>query len=275
MFSFTKIHRINFISVIILLWGSALLGQDVQEVIGHAHNDYEHPNPLFDALTLGFRSIEVDIHYRKGELIVSHGRNRLSSKPTLEKLYLEPLDSLVKNDRFGMHFKDGEQLTLMIDLKTKKKKLLKALNKALLKYDHLLQKRTDTGGVKWGPIRILISGNPPLRKWKKVKSPYFYLDGRIGKNYPEELKGQVLRISSSLKKVISVKHLLDQECSQYNDFVKLVKSIYSKGHDEVRFWASPDEPEVWKALIAAGVNVVSVDALKKFNTFSKSTEGGL
>ena len=27
----------------------------------HAHNDYEHPRPLFDALDHGFKSVEADI----------------------------------------------------------------------------------------------------------------------------------------------------------------------------------------------------------------------
>jgi len=32
----------------------------------HAHNDYLHKNPLFDALKNGFTSVEVDIHLLNG-----------------------------------------------------------------------------------------------------------------------------------------------------------------------------------------------------------------
>ena len=38
----------------------------------HAHNDYEHKRPLFDALDRGFCSIEADIYLVGGELLVGH-----------------------------------------------------------------------------------------------------------------------------------------------------------------------------------------------------------
>src|SRR5690349_20625285 len=37
----------------------------------HAHNDYEHPHPLFDALAQGFCSVEADIHLVNGHLLVA------------------------------------------------------------------------------------------------------------------------------------------------------------------------------------------------------------
>ena len=39
---------------------------------GHAHNDYEHERPLFDALDNGFCSIEVDIFLVGGKFLVGH-----------------------------------------------------------------------------------------------------------------------------------------------------------------------------------------------------------
>src|ERR1700736_6125439 len=38
----------------------------------HAHNDYEHPRPLFDALAHGFCSVEADIYLRSNQLLVGH-----------------------------------------------------------------------------------------------------------------------------------------------------------------------------------------------------------
>jgi hypothetical protein len=37
----------------------------------HAHNDYEHDRPLFDALSNDFKSVEADIWLVGGELIRS------------------------------------------------------------------------------------------------------------------------------------------------------------------------------------------------------------
>src|SRR5262249_11249891 len=58
---------------------------------GHAHNDYEHPRPLFDALDHGFRSVEADIFLVDGKLLVGHAQADLKPERTLEKLYLDPL----------------------------------------------------------------------------------------------------------------------------------------------------------------------------------------
>src|SRR4051812_44226103 len=38
----------------------------------HAHNDYLHPRPLFDALDQGFTSVEVDVFLVNGQLLVGH-----------------------------------------------------------------------------------------------------------------------------------------------------------------------------------------------------------
>jgi hypothetical protein len=37
----------------------------------HAHNDYLHKNPLFDALNNGFISVEVDVHLFRGKNILN------------------------------------------------------------------------------------------------------------------------------------------------------------------------------------------------------------
>src|SRR5437868_5553114 len=62
----------------------------------HAHNDYEHNRPLFDALDCGFCSVEADIWLVKGELLVGHTPLALKKDRTLEKLYLDPLRTRAK-----------------------------------------------------------------------------------------------------------------------------------------------------------------------------------
>jgi len=57
----------------------------------HAHNDYEHDRPLFDALSHGFTSVEADIYLVDGQLLVAHDPEDLDPARTLRSLYLEPL----------------------------------------------------------------------------------------------------------------------------------------------------------------------------------------
>ena len=44
----------------------------------HAHNDYEHPRPLLDALDHRFGSVEADIYLVDGQLLVTP---RTSTRP--------------------------------------------------------------------------------------------------------------------------------------------------------------------------------------------------
>src|SRR5919109_1377732 len=62
----------------------------------HAHNDYEHPRPLFDALDHRFGSIEADIYLVGDQLLVAHDPVDLDPGRTLESLYLDPLARRVK-----------------------------------------------------------------------------------------------------------------------------------------------------------------------------------
>src|ERR1700748_1478515 len=64
----------------------------------HAHNDYEHTHPLFDALDQGFASVEADVYPVDGELLVGHNRRDLKPERTLESLYLAPLAARVEKN---------------------------------------------------------------------------------------------------------------------------------------------------------------------------------
>ena len=76
----------------------------------HAHNDYEHDRPLFDALEHGFTSVEADVWLVDGELLVAHDREYVQPGVTLESLYLylDPLQDLVRGQGHSVYPKwDG------------------------------------------------------------------------------------------------------------------------------------------------------------------------
>ncbi|HEX4350794.1 MAG TPA: hypothetical protein VH251_10415, partial [Verrucomicrobiae bacterium] len=76
----------------------------------HAHNDYEHTRPLFDALDHGFCSVEADIFLVNGQLLVAHRLNQTSPKRTLQALYLDPLrERMGKNH--GRVYAGGPEFT--------------------------------------------------------------------------------------------------------------------------------------------------------------------
>ena len=91
-------------------WWADLVGGAAENAIGrisprpillihaHAHNDYLHDRPLFDALDCGFCSIEADVHLVGDALFVGHSLVQLRPGRTLEKLYLQPLSERVRQN---------------------------------------------------------------------------------------------------------------------------------------------------------------------------------
>jgi glycerophosphoryl diester phosphodiesterase len=85
----------------------------------HAHNDYEHDRPLFDALEHGFTSVEADVWLVDGELRVAHDLADARQGVTLESLYLDPLEDLVRSQPgHSVYPRWDGSLQLLIDIKS-------------------------------------------------------------------------------------------------------------------------------------------------------------
>src|SRR3954466_4099080 len=85
----------------------------------HAHNDYEHSHPLFDALHEGFVGVEADVYLVGKELRVAHERAKdWSAVPTFETAYLTPLSELQARRNNGGIYADGTPVLLLVDIKT-------------------------------------------------------------------------------------------------------------------------------------------------------------
>src|SRR5712671_1976451 len=103
-------------------------------VRAHAHNDYEHRRPLFDALDHGFCSIEADVWLIGGQLLVAHDRKNAQPQRTLQTLYLEPLrERIAKNG--GRVYRDGPSVILLIDVKSDATNTYVALRNILKRYE--------------------------------------------------------------------------------------------------------------------------------------------
>jgi len=125
----------------------------------HAHNDYEHDRPLFDALDHGFTSVEADIHLVDGDLLVAHDSDEIKPDRTLRSLYLEPLKKRIAENA-GRVYPNGPQFTLFIDIKTQAVATYKVLSKMLAEYDSIINS-FDLNGRTDKAIVVYVSGNRP------------------------------------------------------------------------------------------------------------------
>src|SRR5580658_8804924 len=106
----------------------------------HAHNDYEHTQPLFDALGHGFASVEADIHLVDGRLLVAHNRSQVKPDRTLQALYLDPLRARAAKFGGRIYPKGDPTFYLLIDTKTSANETWPVLRKVLYDYPDLLTK---------------------------------------------------------------------------------------------------------------------------------------
>lgn len=166
----------------------------------HAHNDYEHDRPLYDALAHGFTSVEVDVHLVDGQLLVAHDVEDVQESLTLQSLYLDPLRERVKQNG-GRVYPDGPGFTLLIDVKSEAEPTYKALRQVLQEYEEIL---TTFGpdGQRDGAVVAIISSNRSREMMARETVRYAAYDGRL-----EDLNPATRQPSSHLSAAIGSRAL--------------------------------------------------------------------
>jgi hypothetical protein len=131
----------------------------------HAHNDYRHERPLWDAVDRGFASIEADVFLVDGKLLVGHEKSELRPERTLEALYLEPLRThIIENG--GRVFADDQRLTLLVDFKSDGADAYAHLAKLLQQYDGIFFEMKG-GSLAPRAVDVVISGNRPIEEIRR------------------------------------------------------------------------------------------------------------
>ena len=231
----------------------------------HAHNDYEHDHPLFDALQNGFTSVEADIYLVDGKLLVSHTQPIFTAR-TLDQLYLSPLDSIIKANHGKVYPGYEGPFYLMIDIKSDGQATYPVLKEAIAQYPTLFHSPAEAG-----PVIIFLSGNCPKEAVLKDLAAPVALDGRpgdIGKGYTPEVMPV---ISDTYGKWSS----WNGKDSPGPEALQRIKDLAQRVHAEgkkLRLWAIPDNPYAWQELLEAGVDFINTDKLKELNQFLKSVK---
>ncbi len=232
----------------------------------HAHNDYAHERPLLDALGQGFCSVEADIFLVDDQLLVGHTRAELQTDRTLVGLYLRPLQERVARNGGYVH-RSGVSFTLLIDIKTSGPATYARLQEELQAFHDMLTKFTDRG-ITPGAVTVIISGNRPWENIAATSVRYAGVDGRIADLSRPNDDNLVPLISDrwgSHFRWIGHGEIPALEKQRLYEFVQ---QAHAKGR-RIRFWATPDTPAMWQALVEAGVDHINTDDLKGLASFLK------
>jgi hypothetical protein len=249
--------------------GSVEMQQDMIPLQrAHAHNDFEHRHPLFDALARGFSSVEADVWFAHGQLLVAHHYWSVSPSRTLGSLYLEPLRRRVADNQGSVYRGSPASLQLLIDVKSGAEDTYLAIHAELARYASMLT-RFEHGAIHRGAVTAIISGDCPRELMATQALRFAACDGRI-----EDLGTPRV----SLLPLISDRwsSLFDWEgngpmpSAQRTKLLHITHTAHARGQ-KVRFWATPEAPRaqaaVWSELLAAQVDFINTDALDALRGF--------
>ncbi|MFJ9247619.1 phosphatidylinositol-specific phospholipase C/glycerophosphodiester phosphodiesterase family protein [Streptomyces sp. NPDC101776] len=237
----------------------------------HAHNDYEHPRPLFDALDHRFGSVEADIFLVGDQLLIGHDATELDPSRTLESLYLDPLAALVKANHGSVYRGWRQPLQLLIDIKTEGSSTYLELDRHLLRYKHLFTTYAK-GRVHQGAVTNVISGDRAARTPMEAQTVRraFY-DGRLtdlGSAAPASFVSLISDNWQTNFTWLGDGVFPDAERQKLRG---IVRQAHSAGQT-VRFWNTPDvagpgRDALWGELFAAGVDFLNTDDLAGLEAF--------
>jgi hypothetical protein len=244
----------------------------------HAHNDYEHARPLFDALEHGFTSVEADIFLVGGALLVGHDPEDLRPERTLQSLYLEPLRARVLANHGKVYPGRPVTFQFLIDIKNTGAATYAELDRALRgpRYGFLFS-HYAYGKVRRGPVTAVVSGDRPREVMAAQRVRYAFYDGRIAD--PNDLgpgadAALTPLVSDNWTKLFGWTGIGPMPAVERAKLREIVDTAHDAGQ-RVRFWATPDLPgperdAVWRELIAAHVDHINTDDLAGLEAFLRA-----
>lgn len=240
------------------------LAEPAALVHAHAHNDYEHRRPLFDALEHGICSVEADIWLIDGKLLVAHERKQVDPKRTLQTLYLDPLQERVRL-RGGHVYRQGTEFVLLIELKSEGESTYAALREALRPYAAMLTAyRAES--AKRAAVSVIVTGNVPKKTIAAEPARLVAIDGDLS-DLDSPLSRHVIPwISANWLLLLRNAGSGDLEADQLQKLRGIVEKAHAKGR-KVRFWATPNTPKLWKLQREAGVDLLNADDLDGVRDF--------
>ncbi|MGW0627340.1 phosphatidylinositol-specific phospholipase C/glycerophosphodiester phosphodiesterase family protein [Streptomyces sp. NPDC002758] len=237
----------------------------------HAHNDYDHPRPLFDALDHRFGSVEADIFLVGDQLLIAHDATDLDPTRTLESLYLDPLAARVRANHGSVYRGWRRPLQLLIDIKTEGSSTYLELDRHLQRYKHLFTTYAN-GRIHPGPVTAVISGDRAARvpmEAQTVRRAFY--DGRLsdlGTSAPASFVPLISDNWTLNFTWLGVGPFPDAERQKLRG---IIGAAHERGQ-QVRFWATPDaagpaRDALWTELLAAGIDYFNTDDLAGLEAF--------
>lgn len=241
-----------YISVLLVL----LPMSGVAQVLIHAHNDYEKPIPLYNAISNRADIIEADVFPKDSQLLVAHSRDKLPSAKTLKSSYIDPIVALFKKNRGHVSDDSSYRFILMIDVKQMPVQSLQNLIRSVEPFRNYFDRTINPNA-----IQLVISGDRgEVSKWDSYPA-YIFFDGRPYEKYSATQLSKVMMISDDFFHYAS-----RQSPRDIKKLKPVIDSVHAKGKP-VRFWGYPDQRDFWELMLKEGVDVINTDHVAECKEF--------
>jgi len=245
--------------------GAAVARDPTPLLNAHAHNDYQHARPLYEALDNGFCSIEADIVLVNSELIVAHDRKHVVAGRTLTSLYLDPLRQRVAANG-GRVYRNGPTVILLIDFKSDWKTTYPKLCDVLQRYAGMLTVWRGDRQVVGAITVVMTGGHPPPSVLLAEPIRYAALDGKLADVDSSVSVAVMPQIAIDWKSLFDWTGVGTMPHDEREALDKLVARVHTHGRT-LRLWGAPDTLCGWRTLLDAGVDYINTDDLAGLRRF--------
>lgn len=235
-------------------------GPTVNPSLKHAHNDYEHPRPLLDALDAKFESVEADVWLDGSEIGVSHDGSPF--KGSLKALYLDPIaERLGANG--GSVQGDGKTFYLWLDLKQGTPALLELIAGQLSGYS-FLTRFDDAGQTQPGAVTVVLTGDAAGKKAlveRPAPRPYIR-DSNDFSPSDAPADGKWGYYAVNYYSFMQWDGAGAIPTTQRKQLENLINGAHATGR-RIRIFSNPDTAGYWTAARDAHVDFVNTDKLSE------------
>ena len=222
-----------------------------QPVILHSHNDYNRTAPFWEAYSQHCRSIEADVYWHEGDLLVGHDRKDLKPENSFLRMYVDPIVRTFRANGGKMWAGSPDRLLLMVELKS-------ATEPTLTEVIKLLEQFPDVFCSPDG-VQIAITGNTPAKEHFCDYPAWIGYDGDIRETYSPEQMERVALVSNSFrmfaKKWNGKGRMIDSELDAVN---AAIAKVHSWGKP-IRFWEAPEGTTAYFTFWKLGVDIINTD----------------
>lgn len=227
-------------------------------ILIHSHNDYKRSVPFYQAYAQGVASVEADIHYGGGRLLVGHDAKDLVESKTLESLYLAPIARFVRENG-GHPYKDpNKPLQLLVDIKNDTEPSLSTI------IDLVKTRYSDVFCT--GFVRIIITGNRPKPEDFCKYPEWVMFDGLLSNTYDKEQLERVALISECFTDFAKWNGVGFIAPEQETALRKAIDKAHRMGKT-IRFWGGPETLTAYSTFYNLGIDYFNTDLPEQCTDF--------